>query len=166
MVEIFEVPVHLAKGVWEELHTQIVGAMRYHEAMDAEDLLALVILGHMTMIVAAVDDKITGVFVVRVQGFPRKRVCEVVAVAGKNGATRSWIKEMLSFLEEWAAKLDCDLIAGIGRKGWMVAREYGWQTEQRAILKKDLTDERRRRRNSNEARALGGGTALPAAAIR
>ena len=138
MVEILEVPGHLAKGVWEELHTPLVSAMRYHEGMDVDDLLMLCEAGHVTMLVAAVEDEIKGVFIIRLVQFPKKRMCEMGAVAGKNGQTRSWIKEMLKFLDDFAMKNDCDFIYGIGRKGWMVAKGYGYNAESRAIFRQEL----------------------------
>ncbi len=165
-VEIHHVPVQLVKGVWDELHTQIVSAMRYHNAMDAEDLLRLLLIGRVTMFAAAVDDEIAGCFVVEHMRYPRKDFCNIVAVAGKNGATRSWIKQMLEVLENWALEQGCDYIAGIGRKGWMIAREYGFKTEQRAILTKDISDGRRRRYNGHESGSLGRGPALSPATLR
>jgi hypothetical protein len=138
MVEIFEVPAQLVKGVWEELHTPLVSAMRYHEGMDVDDLLMLCESTHLTMLVAAVEDEIKGVVVTRLVQFPKKRMCEVVAVAGKNGQTRSWVNDGLKFLDDFAIRNGCDFIYGIGRKGWMVAKDCGYKAETRSILKKEL----------------------------
>lgn len=138
MVEIFKVPVELVRGVWEELHTPLVSAMRYHEGMDVDDLLLLCEAGHLLMLVSAVEDEIKGVVVVRFVQFPKKRMCEVVVVAGKKGQTRSWIKEMLKFLDDFSIEHGCDFIYGIGRKGWMVAKDCGYKAESRAILRKEL----------------------------
>jgi hypothetical protein len=161
MVEIQIVPVGLAKRVWQDLHTQIVGAMRYHGSMDANDVLLLLQQNRLAMIAAIVDNELLGCFIIEVVEFPRKKVCNIVAVAGRNGATRSWINEMLQYLEGWALERGCDSIAGIGRKGWMVAKEFGWKTEQRAILVKDLTDERRRRYSSTNTGPLERHTTVP-----
>lgn len=149
-VSIEVVPVPLAKDVWKELHTQLDGAMRYHIAMDVDDLLYLLQLNRLAMLVAIVDNEILGCFVIRVEEYPRKRICEIVSVAGKRGATRSWIDPMLERLTDWALERGCNAIAGIGRKGWMVARDYGWKVEKRAILVKDLDDERRRRQSNTD----------------
>ena len=138
MVEIFEVPAQLAREVWEELHTPLVSAMRYHEGMDADDLLVLCESGHLTILVSAVDDEIKGAFITRLVQFPKKRGCELVAVAGKSGETRSWIDDMLKFLDDFAIRNGCDFIYGVGRKGWMVAKDYCYKVESRAILRKEL----------------------------
>lgn len=157
MAEFYEVPVQLVKGVWDELHTQIVGAMRYHEAMDADDALQLCLVGQLTMVAVAVEDDLTGVVMLRQVRFPKKDVCELVVIAAKNGSTRNWIKEGLEFVEDWALDRGCDMIAGIGRKGWMMATKLGFTAENRAILTKDISNERRKgRRPDSFERSVGG----------
>jgi len=153
MVQIRLVPVHLAKGVWQELHTQLKGAMRYHAAMDVDDLLVLLESNMVAMFAAIVNDELQGCFIVNIENFPRKRVCNIVSVAGRNGSTRGWIENMLETIEEWAIQRGCELIAGIGRKGWMAAKGYGFRVETRAILYKDINHVRRRRRNTANSTA-------------
>ena len=167
MVEIKLVPVHLARAVWTELHTQLKGAMRYHPAMNVDDLLVLLESNMVAIFVAIIDDELKGAFIVNVEEYPRRRVCNIVAVAGRRGSTRAWIDEMLETLEEWAIQRGCDLLAGIGRKGWMVARDFGFKTENRAILIKDLANERRRRQHQHDSteRSLERNTTVPPAAI-
>jgi hypothetical protein len=162
MADIRLVPVHLAPMVWEELHTQLKGAMRYHMAMDVNDLLVLLERNMVAMFAAIDDDELKGCFIVNVEEFPRKRVCNIVVVAGKNGSTRGWVDDMLQAIEDWAGQRGCDVMAGIGRKGWMVAKEYGWKVEQRAILVKEIADAKRRRRViETSPGTLEAGTTVP-----
>jgi hypothetical protein len=162
MVEIKLVPVHLAKDVWNELHTPLKSAMRYHPGMDVNDLLVLLEQNLCGMFVAIVDSDLIGCFIVNIEEFPRKRICNIVAVAGKNGTTRGWIDEMMIEVEQWAINRNCDLMAGIGRKGWMVAKNHGWKAEHRAILYRELKDnERWRRINDTNPRTMERRTAEP-----
>lgn len=166
MVQIRLVPIHLARKVWEELHTQLKGAMRYHPAMTVDDLLVLLERNMLAMFAAIVDDELAGCFIVNIEEFPQRRVCNIIVVAGKNGKTRGWIFEMLEEVEKWAASRGCDLVAGIGRKGWMVATEAGFRTENRAILVKEIDHARwRRRTDSAEPGAVERGTAPSEAAL-
>jgi len=154
-IQITLVPVHLARKVWQELHVQLKGAMRYHPAMDVNDLLVSLESNMVAMFAAIVNNELQGCFIVNVEEFPRRRICNIVSVAGKNGSTRGWIDNMLSSVEEWATSRGCDMIAGIGRKGWMVAKSYGYKVETRAILYKEIAnDGQRRRHNGTESRPL------------
>lgn len=90
-------------------------------AFEAIDVLGHVIVGRMAIWIAEDDGKILGVLVTEHRRTPRKQVCDIVFLAGRN--MDAWIVQLLAAVEQKAAEGGCTEMVGGGRKGW--ARRVG-----------------------------------------
>ena len=98
------------------------------------------------MFAAIVEEEVLGALFVEILQFPSRRVLNLIGVVGKKGKTRAWFEAGEKAIEDLAKQYGCTRMIAIGRRGWMVAKQYGWKAEPRSILTKDIDDGQRRRR--------------------
>ena len=84
------------------------------------------------------ENDIKAVITTRVQQYPEGRALEMDWIGGEE--MTEWLPEFHSTLESYARDMNCDFMAGQGRKGWTKPLQtLGWEAEF-VSYRKDLTD--------------------------
>lgn len=96
------------------------------------DVLAAHIGGAMTVWVSATD-AVEAVMVTQLLTYPRKRICHVPWIAGKN--LHSWAREFIDKVEQYARATGCQRMTGAYRRGWVRVAGY---RDAGSLLYKDL----------------------------
>lgn len=110
-----------------------------HVGQHADDILTHIQTGRMQL--WATEDR-KGMAITEIQDYPRFRQLLVFMVAGENA--RDWLAEGHVQLEAFAKSQHCKYMIFHGRPGWEPAvRKFGYDAKQ-IIMRKDLSDERRK----------------------
>lgn len=81
---------------------------------------------NMGLVTITESEGISAACVVEFIDYPQKYALRVVALGGEG--MKSWLPELLEFLDRWAEENDMDRIEQMGRDGWIrVLNEYGYQ---------------------------------------
>lgn len=139
---IRKVPIEWVPSLWPDLKPWVAKAMKYHPFVDADDVLVLVMNGHLTVFVAIVDDRLVGTFMVEVLRYPKRLVANIMVIGGKRGSMGRWLDDMLQTVETWARGVGCEALQGVGREGWArkaETRQEGWEIQRYAGLARRLS---------------------------
>jgi hypothetical protein len=138
---IRKVPTEWLPSLWPEIKPWVAKAMKYHPFVDADDTLVLAMSGQLTVFVAIVDDKLSGVFMVELLRYPKRLVANIMVIGGRRGSMKRWLDDMLEVVATWARALGCDALQGTGREGWARTaerRNEGWEIQHYAGLARRL----------------------------
>ena len=131
--QLFWVPPGNLAEVWPKVESLIREAMRRGNLSRFSDVVQSLADGHSTLWVACEDQEIIAAAVARIAQTEWRRVCEIVALGGKDRG--KW----LSFepeIERWAREQSCSAMRIMGRKGWAkVLPDY---RVTRIVLEKEL----------------------------
>lgn len=139
---IRKVPIEWLPSAWPHIKPWAAKAMKYHPFVDADDVLVLAMNGQLTVFVAIVEDRLSGVFMVELLRYPKRLVANIMVVGGRRGSMDGWLDDMLAAVEAWAKALGCDALQGTGREGWArkaEKRREGWTVQHYAGLARSLT---------------------------
>jgi hypothetical protein len=116
LIDFSGVPTNCLPAVAADVKPLIEKALEYSlgEYM-ALDLLSYIHEGKMQLWVAADDHEIVGCVVTELKNFSRKKVCQIVVVAGER--FDQW-KYGYDLIEQWAFTLGAEEIRFYGRPGW------------------------------------------------
>lgn len=92
---------------------------RSHGCYEPIDLLAAIMRGEMACWLVQDGGIIKAIAVTAVRQYPRRRVVEIVMLAGRD--LRSWESVLRDALDAHAREAGADAIVGYGRPGWVHA---------------------------------------------
>jgi len=116
---------------WEPLLKPLLAKEGHYECVD---ILAHHSKGEMIVWISWDGTAVEAVMVSQIHRFPRKTVCHVPYIAGKN--MRAWKDEFQNKVERHAREVGAKTMHGAFRKGWV--RAAGYQLNG-VLLKKELT---------------------------
>jgi hypothetical protein len=84
------------------------------------------------------DNEIKAAITTRIYDYPKGRALEMDWIGGEEMDT--WLPQFQEKLEGYAKDMECDFMAGQGRRGWTKPlTELGWELEH-VSFRKELTD--------------------------
>ncbi len=116
-VEILPVaPQHVAK-VWPLVDKYVEDSLAFAQgcflSIDIRDFCTS---GKMQLWIATRGDSVLAAVVSEVTDYPRKRICAVPFIGGKD--LRAWFRKMLMTIEAWSKEMGCVGMQGGARRGW------------------------------------------------
>jgi len=115
--------------IWPGVEPWLERAMVYHPFMDISDLLVLVLEQRVDLLAALSGGALVGAVVMEVMAYPRRRVGNILALAGRLGFYRHHLDATMIGMRAWCTERGCDTITFAGRTGWSryIVRN-GWQS--------------------------------------
>lgn len=124
--ELFAVQLDQLDGVWPHVAPELQRAVERSDGRyEVEDVRAAIEAGEMNLWIVLAGHDLEMVLVTQIIDYPRKRLCALPFIAGRN--RREW----MHFLEEigkFAEERGCMEFEGYARKGWLKDTDAaGWR---------------------------------------
>ncbi len=127
---IREIPSELLRPLWSVVEPLLKEALVPHPFLDAEDVLWLALNGKAYVIAVLDHERVAGAIVMELHQYPKRRIGNILALAGEVGSMERFSDEVESFLIEWCRQNSLDSLGMLGRPGWSkVLSRRGWQTQ-------------------------------------
>lgn len=91
--------------------------MKMYLDYDIEYVLEQIKAAKMQCWVAHEKDEVIAVFITQILVRPKRKILYVPFIGAKRGTIKHWIGA-LDYFKAFAAETGCDVVKGIGRKGW------------------------------------------------
>jgi len=127
LVNVAQVPPESIDATWDVLRSYVAAALEKGQGeIDAEYVFMQLLERHMQLWVVLEGAMLLGCAVTEVVEYPRKRICRIVLLAGKD--VESWLQEGFFAVAAWAKTESCDTLEAYGRKGWLkLAEPFGFR---------------------------------------
>lgn len=116
-VEILPVSPHHVAKVWPLVDKYVEDSLKFAQGcflpVDIRDFCSQ---GKMQLWIATRDDTVLAAVVSEITDYPRKRICAVPFIGGKD--LRAWFRKMLITIETWSKEMGCVGMQGGARRGW------------------------------------------------
>ena len=125
--------------VWEDCEPYIaMGNGKSRDEMSVEDIYKRLSEARMQLWLVFNEDKdIISVLTTEIIDYPRKTVCRIVTLGGKD--LDIWVEDWLETIEAWALENDCVAMETVCRKGFIKKLEkFGYENAY-TVLVKELT---------------------------
>jgi hypothetical protein len=133
------IPSERIDEVWLECEPYIeMGNGKSRDEMSVMDIYARLSEARMQLwLVFNEDREIISVLTTEIIDYPRKTVCRIVTLGGKD--LDIWVEDWLETIEEWALENDCVAMETVCRKGFIKKLErFGYENAY-TVLVKELT---------------------------
>ena len=133
------IPSERLNEVWEDCEPYIaMGNGKSRDEMSVTDIYERLSEARMQLWLVFNEDKdIISVLTTEIIDYPRKTVCRIVTLGGKD--LDIWVEDWLETIEAWALENDCVAIETVCRKGFIKKLErFGYENAY-TVLVKELT---------------------------
>ena len=133
------IPSERLNEVWEDCEPYIaMGNGKSRDEMSVEDIYKRLSEARMQLWLVFNEDKdIISVLTTEIIDYPRKTVCRIVTLGGKD--LDIWVQDWLETIEAWALENDCVAMETVCRKGFIKKLErFGYENAY-TVLVKELT---------------------------
>ena len=133
------IPSERLNEVWEGCEPYIaMGNGKSRDEMSVEDIYKRLSEARMQLWLVFNEDKdIISVLTTEIIDYPRKTVCRIVTLGGKD--LDIWVEDWLETIEAWALENDCVAMETVCRKGFIKKLEkFGYENAY-TVLVKELT---------------------------
>ena len=133
------IPSDRINEVWEDCEPYIeMGNGKSRDEMSVEDIYKRLSEARMQLwLVFDEDREIISVLTTEIIDYPRKTVCRIVTLGGKD--LDIWVQDWLETIEAWALENDCVAMETVCRKGFIKKLErFGYENAY-TVLVKELT---------------------------
>ena len=133
------IPSERLNEVWEDCEPYIaMGNGKSRDEMSVEDIYKRLSEARMQLWLVFNEDKeIISVLTTEIIDYPRKTVCRIVTLGGKD--LDIWVEDWLETIEAWALENDCVAMETVCRKGFIKKLErFGYENAY-TVLVKELT---------------------------
>ena len=133
------IPSERLNEVWEDCEPYIaMGNGKSRDEMSVEDIYKRLSEARMQIWLVFNEDKdIISVLTTEIIDYPRKTVCRIVTLGGKD--LDIWVEDWLETIEAWALENDCVAMETVCRKGFIKKLEkFGYENAY-TVLVKELT---------------------------
>ena len=133
------IPSERINEVWEDCEPYIaMGNGKSRDEMSVEDIYKRLSEARMQLWLVFNEDKdIISVLTTEIIDYPRKTVCRIVTLGGKD--LDIWVEDWLETIEAWALENDCVAMETVCRKGFIKKLEkFGYENAY-TVLVKELT---------------------------
>jgi hypothetical protein len=133
------IPSDRINEVWEDCEPYIeMGNGKSRDEMSVMDIYARLSEARMQLwLVFNEDREIISVLTTEIIDYPRKTVCRIVTLGGKD--LDIWVQDWLETIEAWALENDCVAMETVCRKGFIKKLErFGYENAY-TVLVKELT---------------------------
>ena len=132
MDRVFDLSSENAIRLWPQIEPILKPVLAIEGHYEHTDVLTAHLSGAMKVWVSYADG-VEAVMVTQVLTYPRKRVCHVPWIAGRN--LKAWAREFRDKSETYAKAMGCARMTGAYRRGWVRVAGY---VEAGALLYKDI----------------------------
>jgi len=133
------IPSERLNEVWEDCEPYIaMGNGKSRDEMSVTDIYERLSEARMQLWLVFNEDKeIISVLTTEIIDYPRKTVCRIVTLGGKD--LDIWVEDLLETIEAWALENDCVAMETVCRKGFIKKLErFGYENAY-TVLVKELT---------------------------
>ena len=133
------IPSERLNEVWEDCEPYIaMGNGKSRDEMSVTDIYERLSEARMQLWLVFNEDKeIISVLTTEIIDYPRKTVCRIVTLGGKD--LDIWVEDWLETIEAWALENDCVAMETVCRKGFIKKLErFGYENAY-TVLVKELT---------------------------
>ncbi len=133
------IPSDRINEVWEDCEPyKEMGNGKSRDEMSVEDIYKRLSEARMQLwLVFNEDREIISVLTTEIIDYPRKTVCRIVTLGGKD--LDIWVQDWLETIEAWALENDCVAMETVCRKGFIKKLErFGYENAY-TVLVKELT---------------------------
>ena len=118
-MRVLLVPAHKVAALWPLLEEYVARGIREDPYMTPRDVLDQLMLGAGTLFVVLADSgHVAGCAVMELVDYPRRRVANVLLVAGERGFLRTGWPTLFERLVAWSGSQGANAFAAVGRPGW------------------------------------------------
>jgi|ERR1043166_1277648 hypothetical protein len=138
---IREVPPELLRPLWSVIAPMLTEALAPHPFLDSDDILWLALNGRAYVIAVLDGERVAGVIIMELHQYPKRRIGNILALAGEVGSMERFSDEVEGFLIRWCRENSLDSLGMLGRPGWSrVLGARGWRTQPMCVAWLPLQD--------------------------